>query len=222
MTAAGPPGGVGAVRRPYRSDTRAEAAARTRDAILAAFAQQLGRAGQTVVSVPEAAAVAGVSIRTVYHHFPDDDARRRALASWIDARLAGDEPFGRPASIDDLVALTRRLYGAAARHPELVRAQAGNGFDDPVRRERLRERRADIARVVAALGAPPDVTRRTTALVQLLMSAEAGLPLVDVHGLSFAAAADAACEAIVAVLERVRCEHGDHGTKRVRPSGRGT
>lgn len=193
--------------RRYNNRARSEAAARTRDRILESFATQLGRPGATEVSVPEAAKAAGVSVRTIYHHFPDDNARRSALAGWIEARLSGPTPFPTPETVEDLVNLTRQLYRAAARHPELVRAQAANGFTDPVRLERLKSRRAAIAAVVAAQGAPPARTRRATAMIQLLMSAEAGLPLVDIHGLSYAAAAQTAIDTIRAIIHQL---HEDH------------
>ncbi|MGD9530894.1 MAG: helix-turn-helix domain-containing protein, partial [Pseudonocardia sp.] len=57
--------------RTYDSPVRRERAAATRRAILEAFAEQFGRPGTTDVAIPEAAERAGVSARTVYHHFPD-------------------------------------------------------------------------------------------------------------------------------------------------------
>lgn len=191
-------------RRRYDSPARAAQAERTRDAILAAFAAQLGHVGNAEISVPEAARAAGVSVRTVYLHFPDDPARRQALAEWIDTRLGDGEPIDEPTSLDELPALTKRLYAAARRHTDLVRAQAANGFTSPVRIERLRVRRMAIARLIQAIGVSPAESRRATATVQLLMSAEAGLPLVDVHGLSFTEAGQAAAFAVEAVIERLR------------------
>lgn len=191
-------------RRRYDSPARAAQAERTRDAILAAFADQLGQAGNAEISVPDAARAAAVSVRTVYLHFPDDAARRHALAEWIDTRLGGGEPIAEPTSLDELPALTKRLYSAASRHPDLVRAQAANGFTSPVRIERLGKRRTAIARLIQAIGVSPAESRRATATVQLLMSAEAGLPLVDVHGLSFSEAGQAAAFAVEAVIERLR------------------
>jgi AcrR family transcriptional regulator len=192
------------VRRRYDSPLRAEASARTRGAILAAFAAQLARPGATEVSVPDAARDAGVSVRTVYHHFPDDASRRSALAAWIEQQLSGSAPFPTPQSPDDLGPLTRRLYRGGAARLDLVRAQATNGFAHPVRLERLAGRRRAIAAVVRSIGAPPTPTRRATAMIQHLMSAEAALPLIDVHGLSPAGAADIAADTVDALLGQLR------------------
>lgn len=189
--------------RSYNNASRAAKAEASRSAILAAFAEQLGRPGATDVSVPEAAAAAGVSVRTVYHHFPDQHARSSALAEWVEQQFATLElPPLRTAA--DLADLTRALYARAAANTTLLRAQVAAGFALPVRLQRLAARRARIAEVLAAIGAPADLTRRATAVVMTLMSAEAGLPLVDVHGLSFDDAGTAAAEAVAAVVAALR------------------
>lgn len=191
-------------RRAYRSPTRAAKAGETRSAILANFAEQLGRPGAAGLSVPEAARAAGVSVRMVYLYFPDDEARIAALAEWIEAELLYGAPALALHTAEDLPAMTRSLYAAAGRNLPLVRAQARADFRLAVRRKRLGNLRAAISKVLADIGAQPKVTKRATAVVQLLMSADAGMPLVDVHGLSIRDAGDAAAEAVAAMVSELR------------------
>ncbi|MBA2282028.1 MAG: hypothetical protein H0W25_12480, partial [Acidimicrobiia bacterium] len=85
--------------RPYRSPQRDDQAAATRTAILAAFADQLGRPGAVELSVAAAAVTAGVAVRTVHHHFPDLAARLTAVAAHADEELG---PLPRIAGVADL------------------------------------------------------------------------------------------------------------------------
>lgn len=89
---------------------------------------------------------------------------------------------------------------AAAANESLMRAQATAGFAEQVRLERLAQRRARVAEVLADVGAPDVEKRRATAVAMDLMSAAAGLPLVDIHGLSMAEASEAAAQAVAALV----------------------
>ncbi len=73
--------------RVYRSELRTEQAERTRERILEALVEQLGE-GNEDFSIPRVAERAGVSVRTVYHHFPNRDAQIEAVARWLDGRFA--------------------------------------------------------------------------------------------------------------------------------------
>jgi AcrR family transcriptional regulator len=93
----------------YRSAVRAAGAAETRELILAAFAAQLGQPGVVSLSLPAAAAEAGVGLRTVYHHFPDAEARLEALAEWAEHELG---PIPSIDGVDDLPDHVRRAARA--------------------------------------------------------------------------------------------------------------
>lgn len=195
--------------RTYDSPVRRERAAATRRAILEAFAEQFGRPGTTDVAIPEAAERAGVSVRTVYHHFPDRQARVDGLAAWA------EEVFGPiPEEIhgpDDLPGYARNAYARAGRHLELTRAMYAAGFANDVRLARLRERRRRIADVLAAIGAADGPTRRAAAVVSLLCSSEAGVPLLDIHGLTVEEAGEAAAAAVRAIVADLRRGAGHSG-----------
>jgi AcrR family transcriptional regulator len=188
--------------RSYDSPLRRARADATRKAILAAFAEQFGRPGTADVSVPEAAARGGVSVRTVYHHFPDREARLEALAAWADEAMG---PVGSVLEVaEDIPGHIRLAYARAHRHESLTRAMIAAGFSEEVRRHRLRSRREQFTMLLEAIGAPAPATRRATAVVAMLATSEAGIPLVDVHGLTFSEAGEAAAEAAEVIIRRLR------------------
>src|SRR4051812_32741892 len=60
--------------RTYESPKRAEQAAATRRKILEALVALITEERPATISVPQVAKRAGVSVRIVYHHFPNKDA----------------------------------------------------------------------------------------------------------------------------------------------------
>lgn len=192
--------------RTYVSAVRRDRADRTKDAVLSAFAEQLGSGERSELSVPEAAARAGVAVRTVYHHFPDRESRLRGLAEWIEAKMYASSPL--PRRIDDLPALVRTTYSAAQQNEALVRAQLATGVAVEVRARRRRLRVDAIRTVVAQTGAPADAAARAAAVIAHLISAEAGMPLIDRHGLTFEEAAEAVVQAVEAIVADLTARAG--------------
>ena len=184
---------------------RAAQASATRDAILAAFADQLGQPGVVALSLPEAAAAAGVALRTVYHHFPAPEDRLVAVAEWAEQQLG---PTPSIAGVHDLPDHVRRAYARAARRVDLARAIYVSGVAQDVRTRRLRARRHDIAALLTGLGAPAEPTARAIATVSMLASTEAGIPLVDVHGLTMEEAGEAAAQSVEAIVADLRARRG--------------
>jgi AcrR family transcriptional regulator len=167
-----------------------------------AFASQLGRPGSFDINVTEAARDAGVSVRTVYHYFPDRQARVDGLAAWTQTQFGPvDHPLE---TADDLPGFTRAAYARAEQHEALTRAGMAPGLSTDVRIARHSRVRSRIRELLAEIGAPAPETERAAAVVTVLESSEAGFPLVDFHGLSFADAADAAAEAIEAIIIHLR------------------
>lgn len=191
--------------RRYRSSTRDEGAAATRAAILAAFAEQLGQPGVVELSLADAAAAADVGLRTVYHHFPDPADRLGAIAEWAEHELG---PMPSIDGVDDLPDHVRRAYARSARRVDLARAIYVSGVAQDVRTRRVRARRNDIAALLTGLGAPAEPTARAIATVSMLASTEAGIPLVDVHGLTMEEAGEAAAQAVAATIADLRARRG--------------
>lgn len=189
------------VTRRYRSPRRAEAAAATRDAILAAFAAQLAAAGTPELDLPAAAASAGVGLRTVYHHFPEQRDRLVGVADWAERQLGDLPPI---AGVDDLEPHVRRTYARVADHPDAARALRVAAAADLPRARRLRARHLEIAALVTGIGAPPGPTTRATAVISLLASPETCVTLQEVFELDAADAAEAAAHSVTALVEDLR------------------
>lgn len=181
---------------------RAHSAA-TRSAILAAFAAQLGRPGTVELSLAEAAATAGVALRTVYHHFPDHEGRLTAAAEWAEEQIGPMPPID---GVDDLPDHVRRVYARAASRPDLTRAMFVAGVAEETRTRQVRARRNDIGALLTGLGAPAEPTRRAIAVVSVLASPEAAIPLIDVHGLTVHDAGEAAAQSVAAIIADLRSQ----------------
>jgi AcrR family transcriptional regulator len=166
--------------RSYDSPLRAEQAERTRDRILEAFAEQLAEA-RDEFSIPRVAARAGVSTRTVYHHFPNREAQIEALAAWIEKRAGADEPPRRP---EELPAYAAARYAAFFADEAVMRAQLAPGVAVHVRARRRRGRERAIEACIAQTGAPTEEVTLAAALIKHLIGGHAGIQLIDQLGLS--------------------------------------
>lgn len=192
------------VRRDYDNSRRARAADETRDRILAAFAAQLAEPGCTELSPAAAARTAGVSVRTVHHHFPDRTAQISALADWLDRRAFGEglEP---PHDTDDLRRYVLDAYRGAARDLAMTRAMVTAGSAaSAIRHTRRAPRLRAIRHVLEEIDAPDADTKEAVAVVSMLSSADAGLALVDRYGLTIEEAGAAAAAAVEAVVARLQ------------------
>lgn len=70
-------------RRAYRSPLRQRQAERTRELILEAFASQIAEEGLRDFTIPQVAKRAGVSLQTVWRHFPSREALADGLEEWL-------------------------------------------------------------------------------------------------------------------------------------------
>jgi len=187
-------------KRIYDSPLRDEQAGQTRERILAALAAQLGEARDDF-SIPNVAARAGVSLRTVYHHFPNRDSQVRAVADWIEGRLgAVDEPRS-PGDLSDYAA---RLYERFLENESIVRAQLAPGIAEHVRARRRSGRVAAIDRCLRKTGVPPADLKLVAALLKHIISADTGVALIDKHGLTGAEAVVAGRWLVSVVVDALR------------------
>ena len=186
--------------RPYESPLRVEQAERTRDRILEAFAEQLAD-GADDFSIPKVAKRAGVATRTVYHHFPDREAQIEALAGWIERKLGPDEE---PGDTADLPAYAERCYRRFLGQEAVARAQMATGVASSVRSRRRKRREKVIEGMVLETAAPAVDGAAAAALVKHLISAEAGMPLLDRYGLTGDQAAKTARWAVDLILGALR------------------
>ncbi len=162
--------------RAYRNDRRAKQAAATRDEIVGALVAEVAEHGP-VYSLKRVAHRAGVSLRTVYLHFPDRTAQLAAIASRLDATSAA-EP--NPTSLGDLPAHAARVAYHAFANPTALRADAALG----------KPRRSRDQAIVRALAKQldPATAKLAAAALSTVLSPETGTALLDRHKLDPSAA----------------------------------
>lgn len=190
--------------RRYNSAKREAQAAATKEAILAAFAEQLADPSRGALSPSAAALAAGVSVRTVHSYFPNADSQIVALGEWFDRRFhpGGVRIVEGP---DDLVRYFRDIHANALAQP-VSRALASN--PNPVWQEIRQRRRADrldsIRRAVAAIGAPKRDTENATAILLQMAGADFSFPLADTHGLAIKRVPDAIAHTVQLIVDDLR------------------
>ncbi len=131
-----------------------EQAAVIRDAILDALADRLDHDDPDDIAMPQVAADAGVSLRTLYRYFPTREAMFDAVAiTW--SRASGCRARSRARTISRRVFLESARRGAQS--PQLVRAmlwtRLGRRARSPHRRRRVESITAALAEVTSHL--PP-------------------------------------------------------------------
>lgn len=168
------------MKRGYDNSKRQRQAELTRQRILDALIDQLGR-GLEDFSIAEVAEAADVSLQTVYHYFPNRDAQIEAVTALLEERLTRNEPG--PQTVADLPAVAERIIRQAAAQLPEVRAQTVSGIAREVRARRRRQRERAIEKAIAA-SCPKDAARLVAAAVSVLISAEFAIGLADRFGLA--------------------------------------
>jgi AcrR family transcriptional regulator len=156
----------------------------TRELILRALVERLEEDAPSEISVPEVAAAAGVSLRTVYRYFPTRDQLLQAASEWINERVLGGAPF--PDKLDDLVAHALRFPKRFDEHPRLVRAMVLTEAGRAVRSVRRGPRLEAISNALQEVtdNLPPDEARRAAAVLGYLENMQAWLALREDSGLT--------------------------------------
>lgn len=146
---------------------RERQAAVIREAILDAVAERLDSDDPDDIAMPQVAAEAGVSLRTLYRYFPTREAMFDAVGDHVVARL------GLPRQIegaDDIVPVFLESARRGAQSPQLVRAMMWTRLG---RRARSSHRRRRVDAIMAALAevtshlTPAEARRREGAIVYL-------------------------------------------------------
>ncbi len=188
--------------RRYVSPKREAQAAATRDAILSAFAEQLSEPGRDKLSPSEAALRAGVSLRTVHFHFPNEESQIIAIGQWFDQLLYPDGVV-LAANLDDLPRYFRDIHRKALRHPVSRALATGRGVWQEMRKSRRAARLDAIRKAVKAIGAPKRATDDATAMLLSLSGADASWPLHD-HGLPLERIPDVIANTVELIVAQLR------------------
>lgn len=111
------------VSNPYTSTLRDRQVAQTRELILDALTTLLDDRRADEVTTREIAAVAGVSERTVYRHFPDRDALLEGLTQRL-PHLNGVRPSFGVGGLEDIAPTSCHLMELLEEHYVTARAEA--------------------------------------------------------------------------------------------------
>lgn len=180
--------------RKYRSPSREQAKADTREKIVQAVVRVVLDDGLHAFTVQNVALKAGVSHRTVYRHFTTREELLDGLAESLDRIAAGSTVPTTPETIDDVIVTVAPSFQAMGEVRDAVRAYvitslALNWQDDNRRKRTLAFDKA----IGAAFPQLPSKERReATALIRHLASTRAWYALTVEGGLDDAAAARAA------------------------------
>jgi AcrR family transcriptional regulator len=191
--------------RHYHSPARQARREHTKKAIIDAFIAQLGDPGRAALSPAAAARVAGVSIRTVHHYFPDADAQLAAVAAEVETRLF-PQPPPLPQTPAELPNLVTAVYRGSEGQLPLLRAMVTSSIGPQIRARRRASRLEAIKNVLESIGASQVETRRAVAIVSLLASADAGVVLADQYGLTLPEAGRASAEATRAIIDSLSAQ----------------
>lgn len=188
--------------RRYVSPKREAQAQATRTTILEAFAEQLSEPGRDTLSPSEAAERAGVSLRTVHFHFPNEADQIAALGQWFDAQIFPDgvEVVKGP---DDLPRYFRYIHKLGLAHPISRALTSSRGVWKEVRASRRAARLDAIRCAVKAIGAPPRATADATAMLLSLAGGDASWAMVD-QGLPKERVPDAIAHTVELIVEDLR------------------
>ena len=190
--------------RRYVSPKREAQAQATRTAILEAFVEQLSEPGRDKLSPREAALRAGVSLRTVHFHFPNEESQIAALGEWYDNVLY---PKGVVlcAGPDDIVRYFRDIHRMALQHPFSRVLLSDRRMWRAIREQRRAKRLDAIRQAVKAIGAPPRPTAEATAMLLSLSGADASWPLHD-HGLPIERIPDVIANAVDLIVSQLNAK----------------
>ena len=154
----------------------------TRDVIVDALIAQLLESGAYDLTYFALARRSGVSVRTIYRHFPRREDLLDELARRVNVLMGLKDV---PRTREGTVALVRTLFATFDRHAPVVSAQILAGIAGKVR-ARARQKRVSLVETVFAHTMPSLPTERRKAaagLVTVLLSANTWARLRDESGL---------------------------------------
>jgi AcrR family transcriptional regulator len=162
------------------------------------------------LSMMEIAEAAGISLRTLYRHFPDRAALLQAAGERLYASLGVPLAI---ASAEDIAASFREAAAKLASRPRLVRVLVRNGAGRVMRSAVRGKRLAQIHAALAPVGSSvdPDLAVRASAVISHLCSAAAWVAVADESGLADPEAQAAVAWAIDALVRRLAEEGAEAG-----------
>ena len=158
-----------------KASLRERQAEELRASLRAAFIELVLERGGSGFSLHEVAAVAGVSDRTLYRHYPSREALIGAIASEEAAKLEQErrrdiaDPMATVFSDPEWVADAFELFEKHADLVRVLRMLRAGGEENPVSTERSQMAREHLRRA----GIHPDAVDQLTALLRLIGGGDA-------------------------------------------------
>ncbi len=182
---------------------RQRQAQQVRSCILDAVLSHLETKTTDDVSMAEVAGSAGISLRTLYRHFPDRSTLLVAAGEHLYASLGVPVAIAAPKDISkSFREAAQRLATRPRLTRALVRSEPGRLARSGLRRERI-EAIGNALKPVAH-GLKADLVKRATAVITHLCGASSWVEIADESGLSDSEAQTAVSWAIDALIEAMR------------------
>ena len=189
--------------RAYNSPLREHQAERTRELILDAATQQLSDGGIQELNIPRIARRAGISIRTVYRHFPTREVLLDDLSRWLEEKVVAVPPAK---SIEDLQSGPLRTFPAFDENEALLRAHWITGPGREVRSRGRQRRLANYRRLLddASKNLSPAEQREVLTVIAFLLSSRTWQVFKDEFGMNGDASGKAVSWAVTTLIADIR------------------
>jgi AcrR family transcriptional regulator len=188
--------------RGYESPLRSEQRAQTRDRILEAATELLADEAVDELTIPLVAGRAGVSVRTVYFHFPTKDDLCETVAERLDTTIGA---IRYPDASDELPAFAAHLFREFERNQKIVRVVLKTKAGREVRARGRTRRLRDLERLLGPqlAGLDPLQRRQRLAAIYIFLSGPAWQAMSDYFGLGAEEAGQASSWAMRALLREL-------------------
>ncbi len=200
-----------AEKRGYSSSLRDRQADLTRELILRATAEAITDDPLFGFSMQEVADRAGVSLRSVYRHYPGRKQLFEALYDWTSTRLEVPALLRSVTTVEDLPSLAAPLFARFESESSLARASVlaslALGTEPATRAEWDKETFALFRAEMSNLDS--DEAHRAWAMVRLLFTSRVWLTLSERFGLETASAAEAVEWAARTLIEDMKRRNDD-------------
>lgn len=167
-------------QRAYDNSSRALKRLQTREAIVQTMVSLMAD-GRDDVSVADVARLSGVSLRTVYQHFPDKAARVEGINDWIEGQV--DMSAVLPQNFGDIPPYVDRMVDYILQNETIIRAQMSSGLAKEVRNYRKRAHRQKLRKALGDVLGDKKQVDQLAALIICTVRAETVFDLRDLYRL---------------------------------------
>lgn len=176
----------------------------TRQMVLGAVLDLVAEGSLDEVSVPAVSRRCGVSVATIYRHFPSkDDLLAAASAEPSRLALDGADPASARDGDDEFATVLRTMWHAFAGKLPLLRHQISSHAGREMRRARLDGGRRRLSGYVGGFGVDPESVegQRLISLILLVAGSVAVVELHDRQGIAVDDAVESSLWAVRALVD---------------------